>query len=125
MSRTLPAKQLVGVLGLFIVTDEYPDKIGTLTLKKTARLLKSDSVNPVEKSVTCELWDGHGTRRRRRGPTDRIACRCDAALTPPVHKASVPGASESDKAMSGSQNTTEAHWRKSIVLRVDNRSRCR
>jgi hypothetical protein len=30
-----------------------------LPLKKTARLVKSDSVNPVEKSVTFELWGGH------------------------------------------------------------------
>jgi hypothetical protein len=58
-SRTLPAKQLVGVVGLFIVTDEYPEEIGTLTLKKTARLVKSDSVNLVEKSVKFEFWDGH------------------------------------------------------------------
>jgi hypothetical protein len=57
-SRTLPAKQLVGVVGLFIVTDEHPDESGTLTLKKTARLVKSDSVNLVEKSVTFEFWDG-------------------------------------------------------------------
>jgi hypothetical protein len=58
-SRTLPAKQLVGVVGLFIVTDEYPEEIGTLTSKKTARLVKSDSVNLVEKSVKFEFWDGH------------------------------------------------------------------
>jgi hypothetical protein len=57
-SRTLPAKQLVGVVGLFIVTDEHPDESGSLTLKKTARLVKSDSVNLVEKSVTFEFWDG-------------------------------------------------------------------
>jgi hypothetical protein len=58
VSRTLPARQLVGVVGLFIVTDEYPDESGALTLKKTARLVKSDSVNLVEKSVTFEFWDG-------------------------------------------------------------------
>ena len=57
-SRTLPARQLVGVVGLFIVTDEHPDESGTLALKKTARLVKSDSVNLVEKSVTFEFWDG-------------------------------------------------------------------
>jgi hypothetical protein len=56
-SRTLPARQLVGVVGLFIVTDEHPDGGGTSPLKKTARLAKSDSVNPVEKSVTFEFWD--------------------------------------------------------------------
>jgi hypothetical protein len=55
-SRTLPARQLVGVVGLFIVTDEHPDEGGTSPLK-TARLVKSDSVNPVEKSVTFEFWD--------------------------------------------------------------------
>ena len=58
MSRTLPAKQLVGVVGLFIVTDEHPDDSDTLTFKKTARLVKSDSVNPVEKSVTFDFWEG-------------------------------------------------------------------
>jgi hypothetical protein len=58
MSRTLPARQLVGVVGLFVVTDEYPDESGTLPLQKTARLVKSDSVNPVEKLVTFEFWDG-------------------------------------------------------------------
>ena len=57
-SRTLPARQLVGVVGLFIVTDEHPDESGTLTLKKTARLVKSDSVNPVDKTVTFDFWDG-------------------------------------------------------------------
>jgi len=56
-SRTLPARQLVGVVGLFVVTDEYPDESGTLPLQKTARLVKSDSVNPVEKLVTFEFWD--------------------------------------------------------------------
>ena len=58
VSRTLPAKQLVGVVGLFIVTDEHPDESGTLTLKRTARLVKSDSRNLDEKSVTFEFWDG-------------------------------------------------------------------
>jgi hypothetical protein len=58
MSRTLPARQLVGVVGLFVVTDECPDDSGTLPLQKTARLVKSDSVNPVEKLVTFEFWDG-------------------------------------------------------------------
>lgn len=59
VSRTLPAKQLVGVVGLFIVTDEHPDDdSGTLTFKKTARLVKSDSVNPVEQLVTFDFWDG-------------------------------------------------------------------
>jgi hypothetical protein len=58
VSRTLRATQLVGVVGLFIVTDEHPDESGTLTLKKTARLIKGDSVNLVEKSVTFEFWDG-------------------------------------------------------------------
>jgi hypothetical protein len=58
MSRTLPAKQLVGVVGLFIVTDEHPEESASSTLKKTARLVKSDSVNPVEKSVKFEFWDG-------------------------------------------------------------------
>jgi hypothetical protein len=57
MSRTLPAKQLVGVVGLFIVTDEHPDESGTLTFKKTAQLVKSDSVNLVENSVTFDFWD--------------------------------------------------------------------
>jgi len=57
-SRTLPARQLVGVVGLFVVTDEHPDESGTLTLKKTARLVKSDSVNPVDKTVTFDFWDG-------------------------------------------------------------------
>jgi hypothetical protein len=57
-SRPLPAKQLVGVVALFIVTDEHPDESGTLTFKKTARLVKSDSVNLVEKSVTFDFWDG-------------------------------------------------------------------
>lgn len=82
VSRTRPAKQLVGVVGLFIVTDEFPDESGALTLKKTARLVKSDSVNLVEKSVTFEFWDGREPvvvgedvlvglvcdRRRRRTP---------------------------------------------------------
>jgi hypothetical protein len=58
MSRTLPARQLVGVVGLFVVTDDYPDESGTLPPQKTARLVKSDSVNPVEKLVTFEFWDG-------------------------------------------------------------------
>ena len=57
MSRTRPARQLVGVVGLFIVTDEHPDESGTSTLKKTARLVKSDSVDLVAKTVTFELWD--------------------------------------------------------------------
>ena len=57
-SRTLPARQLVGVVGLFVVTDEHPDESGTSTLKKTARLVKSDSVNPVDKTVTFDFWDG-------------------------------------------------------------------
>jgi hypothetical protein len=57
-SRTLPAKQLVGVVGLFIVTDEHPDESDTLTFKKIARLVKSDSVNLVEKTVTFDFWDG-------------------------------------------------------------------
>ena len=57
-SRTLPARQLVGVVGLFVVTDEHPDESGTLTLKKTARLVKSDSVNLGEKTVTFDFWDG-------------------------------------------------------------------
>jgi hypothetical protein len=57
VSRTLPAKQLVGVVGLFIVTDEHPDESGTLTTRKTARLVKSDSRNLDEKSVTFEFWD--------------------------------------------------------------------
>ncbi len=57
VSRTLPAKQLVGVVGLFIVTDEHPDERGTLSMKKTARLVKSDSRNLDEKSVTFEFWD--------------------------------------------------------------------
>jgi hypothetical protein len=46
------------VVGLFIVTDEYPDGSGASTLKKTARLVKSDSVDLVAKTVTFELWDG-------------------------------------------------------------------
>jgi hypothetical protein len=58
VSRTLPARQRVGVVGLFIVTDEHPDESGTLTLKKTARLVKSDSVNLDEKTVTFDFWDG-------------------------------------------------------------------
>ncbi len=58
VSRTLPARELVGVVGLFIVTDEHPDQSGTLPLKKTARLVKSDSVDLVAKSVTFEFWDG-------------------------------------------------------------------
>ena len=57
-SRTLPAKTLVGVVGLFIVTDEHPDESDTLTFKKIARLVKSDSVNLVEKTVTFDFWDG-------------------------------------------------------------------
>jgi hypothetical protein len=58
VSRTLPAKQLVGVVGLFIVTDEHPDESGTLTSKRIARLVKSDTVNLVDKTVTFDLWDG-------------------------------------------------------------------
>ena len=57
-SRTLPAKQLVGVVGLFIVTDEHPDESDPLTFKKITRLVKSDSVNLVEKTVTFDFWDG-------------------------------------------------------------------
>jgi hypothetical protein len=57
VSRTLPARQLVGVVGLFIVTDEHPDENGTLTFKKIARLVKSDSVNLDEKTVTLDFWD--------------------------------------------------------------------
>jgi hypothetical protein len=58
MSRTLPAKQLVGVVGLFIVTNEHPDESGRLTFEKIARLVKSDSVNLLEKTVTFDFGTG-------------------------------------------------------------------
>ena len=44
---TRPAKELVGVPGLFVVADEHPDD--GCTFKKIARLVKDNSVDLTEK----------------------------------------------------------------------------
>ena len=76
------ADSLVGVVGLFIVTDEHADDSGTLTFKKTARLVKSDSVNPVGKSVTFDFWEGREPLVVAGDVLLESLIRHDAELTP-------------------------------------------
>jgi len=53
-SRTLPAKDLAGVVGLFIVTDEHPDD-GPV-FRKISRLVKVTS--ETREGVTFTFYDG-------------------------------------------------------------------
>jgi len=56
MTRTLPAKELAGVLGLFIVNGEHPDD--GPAFKRIALLVKDTSVDLIEKTVTFTFYIG-------------------------------------------------------------------